>query len=270
MKKLILVALAIAVACATCFASSRTYQIKEKFTGIAASHNIKVTYTEGRNVSVKTTTTAEQLDKVKVSVENNCLIITYDNNTDQKNLQPIRVAITAPMVSTVMLTGAATFKTLGQLSGEAIALTATGDAEISVMGITATTLSILGSGDADVNVDRVMCENMSVALSGQAESSVRAANANELKVAASGQSTFKCPGVNTSKLNVALSGQAEAKLKGKAMVATYDASGQAVIKAADLPANGGSATASGEAVIKCKVAGLKSIATQSGHITNAL
>lgn len=262
MKKLLLTFVAIMAVAIMGNAKSTKLDINGKFSGISVSGNIEVTYTPSTKVSAKVN--APEGVEVKASVVDNVLTLS-STGTAQGD---IKVTITGPALDAISTTGNAEVKVETPMNTTALAISATGDSEVKFVGVIASNVAVRASGNSEVKFDELMCENLALDCSGNAEADFGTLTGNVMAINGSGNAEIDIKRITLDRLAVNCSGNAQLEVAGQTNVITFNASDMAHIDASALAANGGSASASGSAFIKCHVAGLNAVTSETATIHN--
>lgn len=204
------------------------------FSGVNVSNGIEVDIYPSSEYSLTVTTDEAVQPKVKVTQRGEMINISMDNSDRgffkrYRNVK-VKVKMTAPVVNTVIASGAAEVEIKGR------------------MNLGNRNMDIDASGASQVEINSLAC---------------RAA-----KIVATGASQVEIDNLDASAggVSVKASGASQVELEGTAGSVDLGASGASKIDASGLTAHEGAANASGSSTIKCHVAG-KFKQTSSGAST---
>ena len=243
-------------------AKSSKLEISQPFSGISVSGNIEVTYTPSAKVSAKVNAPAGV--EVVAKVVDDVLTLTSTGNAQGD----IKVTIAGPALNAIAGKDNAEIKVDVPMNVEAIAISASGDSEVKLAGLIASNIAIKASGNAEVKFEDLMCDNLALDCSGNAEADFGTLTGNAMAINGSGNAEIEVKRLTLDRLAVNCTSNSELEVAGQANVITINAADSAHIDAVALAANGGSASASGKAYIKCHVAGLNVVTTDSATIHN--
>src|SRR4051812_28710576 len=120
------------VALTTLFFGCKAQQTQRRevgtFNKIQVSGSAYIVYTQSDTASVIVKANANEIDRVQTTVENSVLIITNKGNfTD-----PVEIQISHNKLTAIDASGAASFKSTNEISGDSLALELTGSANVKV------------------------------------------------------------------------------------------------------------------------------------------
>lgn len=227
MKKTILtmaltIALSAFTTAAKAFDVEKTIPVAGSFDKISTTGSMDIIYTQGSKHSVKITGTAEDVEKVKVTVKDGKLSIepkmkaremggVIINTTSFK--KDVKIKVTSPKLRLVEITGSGDFTANGTIKTDKLDLEITGSGDIDIKKAAASklTASIAGSGDIDID-NITSCGNAILSVAGSGEIEARLDNCQNVKcsVAGSGEIKVKGKAVNYSS-SIAGSGEIDRK-----------------------------------------------------------
>lgn len=253
MKSVKLMCLALLCGTLSCTAAPDKLAPDAKITGVSANSNIEITYTQGRNVSLKVKAPDEIVKNITTTVKDNVLTISYSGNLNGKE---IKVELTTPKLEVVKLADNAEFKCNQVLNVKDFALEVHDNGEFKVPGLNGVNIAVSGRDNAEVTFGDVTCDNFAVDFKDNSEFDISSLNGNNMAISASDNSEIEIDSAHVSTLAVSASDRATIEIEGRCSSVAYEASDYASIKAAKLQANNGTAAASDFAKILCSVSDL--------------
>lgn len=201
------------------------------FSGVNVSNGIEVDIYPSSEYSLTVTTDEAVQPKVKVTQRGEMINISMDNSDRgffkrHRNVK-VKVKMTAPVVNTVIASGAAEVEIKGKmnLGNRNMDIKATGASQVEINALACKSAKIIASGASQVEIDNLDASGDGV--------------------------------------SVTASGASQVELEGMAGSVALGATGASKIDASGLTAHEGTANASGSSTIKCHVTG-KFTQTSSG------
>ena len=183
MKKLLFV-LALAIGVVALSAQCKNKNMMEKtvpvpsFNNVTIMSNVTVRYTQDFKHSVKIVAEERDMDKVKVKVKDNTLLIYAETSKNEiggvsfrtaKILNKVVVYVTAPQLSTVRCEGVGDFIAMTDILSPGrldFSIAGAGDIDVQQVKTRKLTASVAGTGDIDIDKVDDQCSNAKLTVAG--------------------------------------------------------------------------------------------------------
>ncbi len=190
---------------------------------------------------------------VDVKSDGNTLTINYKEPLLITGEGRLKITVVAPALERVDVRQSAEVDVLGLLTTTDLAVTASGEGEVSFQSVNAAKVTAHLSGDSSVDFDSLACQTLTADASDTASFESDRTACDSVTLYASDRAEVSAEGLSGRHVSVTARDYAEADLEGSVLTADVKASGSAEIDADDAMAQKVTAAASDSARVKVYV-----------------
>lgn len=164
------------------------------FISISQIGSVDIVYKQSDKCTVVVDAPNDVIDKVKTSVDDGCLTVKYESNSDWRNFNRagcVTVTVTSPDLVGVSIAGSGSFSADGLVDTDIMNLSVAGSGDITMKNLQCDRLkaSVAGSGSLCLDSVRTLASSLSVAGSGDIKAHFLQSGPLNCSVAGSGDIT---------------------------------------------------------------------------------